>query len=250
LLKKLDGVVKPLIPDIGRRGRPLADYIWDYYGTKRKILLKKSKESKDFIQVEEIETDPHYSVYFDVNGAEISLTTKNSILMEKMLESENLKTYIDDTFKNNPSFLSRYSLSLGGYGLYDFKKHAQRGETINTFSFSFNFSKLKTVYNIPPQKKSKWDVEKVLLDMKQYVKFSKQCELRITIRYPKKGKANNEDPEDFPQSKENAILFREPDKLFEVYKNFILETKDLFIELKDEKTKIVNQNIEKKLKKK
>ena len=48
---------------IKRGKRPKAGHIWDYYG------YPNTSES--------IKTDPHYSVYFDIDGAGIAFTTKN-----------------------------------------------------------------------------------------------------------------------------------------------------------------------------
>ena len=248
LLPKLTDKTKGLIPDLGRRGRPLADHIWDYYGTKRRIPRPKSKNSKIYTLVEEITTDPHYSVYLDVNGAGISLTTKIPKLIETMLDSKHLENYLENVLKKECS-LSRYSLSLGGYGLFDFKKHAQRGETIDTFALSFNFSKLVDVYKNQMKRRSKWTINKILSNMKLYVEFSKQCELGITIRYPNKGKADNENGEDYKETKENAMLFKDPDKLLEVFKDFITDTKKIFEEISFEKKQMVDKDIEKKRKK-
>lgn len=89
-----------------------------------------------------------------------------------MLDSDYLEEFLQSVLKKEAS-LSRYSLSLGGYGLFDFKKHAQRGETINIFAFSFNFNKLAAVYKNQFKKNKKWTIKKVLTGMKLYVEFSK-----------------------------------------------------------------------------
>ena len=213
LLISLDEKIKVAHPSLIRSGRPLADYIWDFYG-----LFDKGK----------IQYNPHYSIYFDIDGAGISLTTRNLSTkmsqMEKIIEHGEFNNIFNKVLFLDKIQRSRYFLQLVNYKLMDWKKGKQRGKTFETFKFELNFSELNPVQT---------DINEIKNQFKQLKKYAKQFEFGIRILYPY-GKIKTGDEESMRGQNKN--LFDNEDKLIELYIDFINDTSTIYKNLLNLKT--------------
>ena len=139
-LIKLDEEIKNYFPDLKRANRPLADYIWDYYG---RVINGKVKQ------------DPHYSIYFDVDGAGIFLTIKDKSKIKRKFKKiinngdfyNIIKRNVLDTNSISAVNRTRYRLELIKYKpIYNLlnpeKQHHQKGETITLFKFCISLAGL------------------------------------------------------------------------------------------------------------
>jgi hypothetical protein len=220
LLSKLDEKIKTKLPLLERSKRPLADYIWDYYGVK-------NSDGK-------VQLDPHYSIYFDEDFAGISLTTKDVFYKRKKSQMERiidhdafhelLRNMLVGAGKLSHIELSRFFVNLVKYRLIDWKKGKQKGKTFDTFSFELNLYELRHT--------KEENFETVFADvknqLKQLGKYAKQFEFGVKILYPK-GSVVSGDEESMRS--QNKSLFQDEDKLIEYYLRFISKTAQIFEDL-------------------
>jgi len=207
--KKIDSSKKIKIINFKRANRPKSGTIWDFYGI----------EKKD---------DPHYSIYFDEDGAGIELTTKGTKLIENILNNVKLKDYLVkllNKYKKND--LTRYSISLGTYRLIDHKKGQMKGETFPTFSFKINLSEIYNRNN---------EIDDILSDMKKYSKISKQIGIKFSVTYPDISKIQNNSEDDTIRLM-NKKLFEDYNKLFDKFVEFIVDTQEIFKDAYENKVK-------------
>ena len=214
LLIRLDEKIKDTHPYLYRSGRPLADYIWDFYGWSDKGKAQ---------------YNPHYSIYFDFDGAGISLTTRNlsskKNQMEKILENKEFNNVFKKVLTLDKIQRSRYFLQLVNYKLMDWKKGQQKGKTFETFKFELNFSELN---------QEQTNITEIKNQFNQLKKYAKQFEFGIRILYPY-GKIKTGDEE--LMRGQNKNLFDNEDKLIEMYIDFINDTSTIYRDLLTSKTK-------------
>ena len=216
-LKELDKKIinMNIHPDLQRAHKPL-DYLWDYYGIQKTNIKNKKVE---------VLKDPHYSIYFDKEGAGIALTTKNKKLINKFLESQELISYIRDLFnRTQENLLARYSFTLRNYRLVDYKKGQIKGETFPTFRFEINFSELHGRNE---------EIKNFIDTMKYYLEYAKQVELLLQVAYPSVSKIKHSQKKNDEEAlrSANEKLFKNHEKLLNEFETFVNDTKSLFLEL-------------------
>lgn len=227
LLEKLDNKVEMQFPFLTRACRPLAGYIWDYYGTKSESGI--------------IPKDHHYSVYFDEDGAGISLTITQLRRKNNQFEiilNEIFNKIIERMFvgknKLDTVSISRYYLRLVNYKLIDRlldpRRKSRRGKNLTTFEFELNLSMFKRVNHRNFTNKFN-KIKNQLLELKNY---SKQFEFGIRILYPQPGYISNKEDAIRNSNKE---FFNDSEKLLKMYMDFIKITSKIYKDIVPSKIK-------------
>ena len=189
--------------------------LWDFYG------LRNNQG--------EISKDPHYTVGFRDKEISIYLTTtkkhitsSNNNDAQNVLFEEKLKEFYDTVMrkcagsKEKELELSRFFIAQKKYKLLDPQKGAQRGETIDPFTYRIHFSEIK--------KRIKTITEIILVFSN--LGICKQFELGYAIQFFDFSRTREDS---LPQlRKSNRYLLMNPDKLIKKFAEFIKETKDIF----------------------
>jgi hypothetical protein len=218
LLSNFDEKIKSggMTSKIKRGKRPKAGHIWDYYG------YPNTSES--------IKMDPHYSVYFDIDGAGIAFTTKK-ITGKKNNQLTSIVNHIEfEKFLKKCLTLSKIELSqcyyrLLNYRQIDMRRGVQSGETFQTFSHIMNLSELK-YFNDKNFEKNYEIIRGTLVSL---AKHAKQFEFGYRFMYPNVEKMGNAKEESIRSM--NLEIFKDEEKLIDKFYDFIGETFTLYKEL-------------------
>jgi hypothetical protein len=201
---------------IKRGKRPKAGKIWDYYG------YPNTDKS--------INTDPHYSVYFDIDGAGIAFTTKNitgkkSNQLNSIIDHVAFKNFLRKSITLSKIELSQCYFRLSNYRQIDMRPGVQRGETFETFIHSMNLSEMKYL----TEKNFDKNYEIIKATILSQARHAKQFEFGYRYMYPNVEKIGNR--EEVSIRSMSLDIFDNEQKLINRLFNFIEETFNLYLEL-------------------
>jgi len=206
LLAELDKKVKIMKLGLERDKRALSDHLWDFYG-------KLDENNR-------VKKNPHYSIFFDTDGAGIGLTiTQKKSKIRELLKSDEIKEILINLCKLNDISIERYFLGLKMDGLIDYKKGQRKGETHETFNFTICLKKINST-NINNE------IESILKDMHKNVKYAKSFDLSLKIEYPNICKIKDSDRNTLRMA--NRELFIDYNNMISKYLDFLEATQPLF----------------------
>jgi len=144
--------------------------------------------------------------------------------MRKVFNSYELRDYILEIAKGDDEIKQqRLYLSISTYRLIDWRRGQQRGPKQETFRFEFI---LKELIDKKSGKRTEKNVKEILQSMLMAVRFAKQFEIGLYVKYPRPGSGENLRIGGLEWA--NRELFLEEKKLVNLYSDFIHSTINLY----------------------